>query len=144
MLYEIPSIVIQNRKKTKKLSQLDSMHAFISRSIIVIEIPLSMQQSYAVVVMLLLQLLLLLLGSSSSLQRRQLLLRLINIYRNICTYSTVVRGKILMRPGNKSSRNIKDPIMRRAWVPNYQKNVPRVARVLQNIKEGPRVSRKSM
>ena len=33
----------------KLMSRLDSMHAFISRTIIVIEIPLSMRQSYAVV-----------------------------------------------------------------------------------------------
>jgi len=32
------------------MSRLDSMHAFISRTIIIIVIPLSMRQSYAVVV----------------------------------------------------------------------------------------------
>jgi len=37
-------------KKTKLMSRLDSMHAFISRTIIIIVIPLSMRQSYAVVV----------------------------------------------------------------------------------------------
>ena len=55
-------------KKTKLMSWLDSMHTFISRTIIIV-IPLSMRQSYAVVVIVIVIVIVIGIVSSNVLQK---------------------------------------------------------------------------